>query len=196
MKLYEKIRQIRKDVLKLSLKDFHAKLVNIFGDKALTYYSLCRLEKGYREDIRIKSLYQICTGLGISLKELKEGTEEEESKIVNIIRASDRPNNRYIYNEKATAEILSSRNIKFLTMELELLPGGHTKEEEDPVDVNRFEKLVVLLQGEILCHIGGEKHLIKKGDTLTFASNIPHHFENPSKKLRARCIIIQNPKSY
>ncbi len=196
MKLYEKIRHIRRNTLKISLKDFHKKLVDIFGDKALTYYSLCRLEKGYREDIRIKSLYQICTGLGISLKELKEGTENEESKIVKLIKATDRTNNRYFYNEKAVAEILSSRDLRFLAMELELLPLSATKEEQDPVDVNRFEKLIVMLQGEIVCYIGNEKHLIKKGDTLSFASNIPHHFENPSKKVKARCIIVQNPKSY
>ena len=196
MKIYEKIRHIRKDVLKLSLKDFHKRLVEIFGENALTYYSLCRLEKGYREDIRIKSLYQICTGLGISLKELKEGTEEEGSKIVTINRAADRSSNKYIYNEKAVAEILSSRNLKFLAMELEILPAGATKEEEDPVDVNRFEKLIIILQGEMLCYIGNEKHLIKKGDTLSFASNIPHHFENPSEKVRTRCIIVQSPKSY
>ena len=196
MKLYEKIRELRKDKLKLSLKEFHKKLVDIFGDRALTYYSLCRLEKGYRSDIRLTSLYQICTGLGISLKELKEGTDQEESTIVNLIHNSDRLDNRYIYNEKAMAEILSSRNIKFLTMELTLLPGGATKPEEDPVDVNRFEKLVVVLQGDVLCHVGQEEHAIKKGDTLSFASNIPHHFENPSKKTKARCIIVQNPKSY
>ncbi len=28
------------------------------------------------------------------------------------------------------------------------------------------------------------------------ASDIPHHFENPSKKIKARCMIVQNPKSY
>jgi quercetin dioxygenase-like cupin family protein/DNA-binding Xre family transcriptional regulator len=196
MKLHEKIRHIRQNVLKISLKGFHKKLVSIFGDHALTYYTLCRLERGYSEDIRLKSLYQICTGLGISLKDLRDGTEEEESKIVNIIKEADRANNKYIYNEKAIAEILSSRNIKFLAMQLELLPGGITKEEEDPVDVNRFEKLIIALQGEVLCHIGSERHLIKKGDTLSFASNIPHHFENPSNIVKSRCIVIQNPKSY
>ena len=196
MKLHEKIRDYRKNIANLSLKDFHKKLIDIFGDKALTYYSLCRLEKGYRSDIRLTSLYQICTGLGVSLKELKEATEEEESKIVNIIRGAERSDNRYIYNEKAIAEILSSRNIKFLAMELTLFPGGVTKTEEDPVGLDRFEKLIIVLQGEVLCHIGQEKHLIKKGDTLSFASNIPHRFENPSKKSKTRCIIIQNPKSY
>jgi len=196
MKLYEKIRHLRKDVLEISLKDFHEKLRDIFGDKALTYYSLCRLEKGYRADIRLTSLYQICTGLGVSLKELREGTEQEESRIVDIIRNADRAKNQYIYNKNAIAEILSSKNIRFLAMELTLSPRGITREEEDPVDVNRFEKLVLVSHGEVLCHIGQEKHLIKKGDTLSFASNISHYFENPSKKIKARCIIIQNPKSY
>jgi len=196
MKLNEKIRDIRKKKLELSLKEFHKKLHDIFGDNALTYYSLCRIEKGHREAARISSLYQICTGLGVSLKELKEGTEEEESRIVTIARQTDRENNKYIYNEKAIAEILSSRDLRFLAMELVVLPGGATKEEEDPVDVNRFEKLIIMQQGEIEAFIGNEKHLIKKGDTLSFASNIPHHFENPSKKVKTRCIIVQNPKSY
>lgn len=196
MKLHEKIRHIRKNIVKLSLKDFYKKLEDIFGDKALTYYSLCRIEKGHREAARIKSLYQICTGLGISLKELKDGTEDEESTIVNIVRNSDRASNKYIYNETAIAEILSPRELRFLAMELEVLPGGRTKKEEDPVDDNRFEKLIIILQGELLCHIGSEEHSIKKGDTLSFASNISHYFENLSKTVKARCIIVQNPKSY
>lgn len=196
MKINEKIRHIRKNILKLSLKDFYKKLEDIFGDKALTYYSLCRIEKGHREAARIKSLYQICTGLGVSLKELKKGTEEEESRIVTIIRNVDISSNKYVYNENASAEILSSKNLSFLAMELSILPGGHTKKEEDPVSVNKFEKLVIILQGELLAYIGKESHLIKKGDTLSFASNISHYFENQSKNIKARCIVVQNPKSY
>ena len=130
------------------------------------------------------------------MKELKEGTENEESKIVNIMRSADRASNKYIYNENAIAEILSPRELRFLTMELEVLPGGHTKKEEDPIDVNKFEKLIIIMQGELLVHAGNEQHLIKKGDTLSFASNISHYFENPSKNIKARCIIVQNPKSY
>ena len=196
MKLNEKIRDIRKNRLKMKLKEFHSKLVDIFGDKALTYYSLCRLEKGHRVDIRIRSLYQICTGLGVSLKELKEGTEEDRSKIVDIIRRADTSENKYVYNEKAIAKIISPKSLKFMAMELTLSPEGATKTEEDPVDVSRFEKLIIMLQGEIVCFIGTEKHTLKKDDTISFASNIPHHFENQSKKVKSRCIIIQNPKSY
>ena len=196
MKLFEKIRYIRKSSLKLSLKDFHKKLVDIFGDRALTYYSLCRLEKGRRDSIRLRSLYQISTGLGISLRELIEGTDKEISRIVAIMRRKDRANNEYIYNAKAIAEILSPRNMKFLAMELTLRPGGTTREEQDPKDTNSFEKLIIMLQGELQVFVGGEKHLLMKGDSLSFLSSMPHHFENPSNNLKTRCIIIQNPKSY
>ena len=196
MKLYEKIRHIRKNVLKSSLKDFHKRLVNIFGDRALTYHSLCRLEKGRRDSIRLRSLYQISTGFGISLKELFEGTDKEESKIVAIMRRKDRSGNQYIYNDRASAEILSPRSMKFLAMELVLRPGGVTRVEQDPTEADKFEKLIIMLQGEIHAYVGSEKHLIKKGDSLSFASSIPHHFENASRNLKARCIIMQNPKSY
>ncbi|MDP3790499.1 MAG: cupin domain-containing protein [Candidatus Omnitrophota bacterium] len=196
MKLSEKIRYLRKTVLKVSLKDFHKKLVDIFGKRALTYYSLCRLEKGRRDTIRLRSLYQISTGLGISLKELVEGTDKEVSKIVTIMRRKDRANNEYIYNGKAIAEILSPRSMRFLAMELILRPGGATREEQDPQDTNSFEKLIIILQGETQVFVGGEKHLLSKGDSLSFLSSLPHHFENPSHSLKARCIIIQNPKSY
>ena len=197
MKLHEKIRSIRKNVTKLSLKEFHEKLVEIFGDRALTYYSLCRVEKGRRDSIRLRSLYQISTGLGISLKDLTEGTDKEESKIVSIMRRKDRANNEYIYNGKAVAEILSSRSLRFLAMELVLRPSGATREEQDPKEENnKFEKLVIMLQGEIYVCVGEENHLIKKGDSLSFTSSLPHHFENRSQHLKARCIIVQNPRSY
>ena len=206
MKLHEKIRSIRKSIAKLTLKEFHEKLVSIFGDRALTYHSLCRLEKGRRDSIRLRSLYQISTGLSISLKDLMIGTDKEESKIVSIIRRKDRSNNEYVYNEKAVAEILSPHSVRFLAMELWLRPMGVTKEEQDPPsaisaqgaqDKNTgFEKLVIILQGQIHVCVRKENHLIKKGDSLSFASSLPHHFENRSHNMKARCIIIQNPKSY
>jgi len=196
MKLYEKIRHLRKDVLQLTLKGFHEKLKSIFGDKALTYHSLCRLEKGYRSDIRLNSLYQICTGLGVSMKELREGTDAEESKIVSITTLKDREDNKYVYNDKAFAEILGGRSLKFLAMELIILPGGATEREEDPLDANRFEKLIIVLKGEVVAYVGNERHHIKKGTAISFLSHIPHHIANPSHTSKAKCIVIQNPKSY
>jgi len=196
MKLFEKIRHIRRDVLGLSLTDFHARLLAMFGDNALTYASLNRLEKGHRDEIRINTLCQICRGFNMTLKELKEGTEEEESKIVSIVKATDKKHNTYTYNENAIGKILTPSESRFFMMEIPIQPGGITREEQDPADINRHEKLLSVSQGEILVYVGKEKHLVRRGDTIYFPSNLPHHFENPSKKVTARCMIVQNPKSY
>jgi len=130
------------------------------------------------------------------LTELISGTDKEGSRIVNIVRRKSRSDNEYVYNAKAIAEILSPRNMRILAMELVIRPQGATREEQDPLSEVRYEKLIIMLQGEMTVYVGSEKHVIKKGDSLFFFSNIPHHFENASKNMKTRCIVVQNPKSY
>ena len=190
MKLHDKIRQVRKEK-GLSLRDLQHRLVEIFGNKALRYNTLYRIEKGLR-DARISSLSQICIGLGISLKELKEGTDEEKFSLVEIIRKRDKVA-YYVYSEKAQAEILTKEKQPFLGLRLVLKPQGKTKLEQDPIELGKFEKWVYGLKGEITCNIGKEKYIIKKDETLCFESTIPHSFENNTPQ-NASCIIIQNPK--
>ncbi len=190
MLLHEKIRQMRKEK-GLSLTELEQKLVEIFGSKALRYNTLFRIEKGLR-DARVSSLAQICIGLGISLKELKEGTEEEKLSLVDIIKKKDKVA-QYVYSEKACAQILTKEKQPFLGMRLLLEAGGKTKLEQDPIELGRFEKWVYGLKGKITCVVGQERHLLKKDEALCFASNLPHSFENNTAQ-KASCIIIQNPK--
>lgn len=190
MTLGEKIRQIRKEK-GLSLTELEQRLVAIFGKKSLRYNTLYRIEKGIR-DPRISSLSQICIGLGISIKELKENTEEEKFSLVTIIKRRDKIA-QYIHSEKAQAQILSSDKQAFLSLRLILTPGGKTKVEQDPIELGKFEKWIYGLKGKITCFVGQEKHVIAKDEVITFQSTIPHHFENNTSK-KASCIIIQNPK--
>jgi transcriptional regulator with XRE-family HTH domain len=190
MKLYDKIRQIRKEK-GFSLTELEERLVEIFGNKALRYNTLYRIEKGLR-DARIASLSQICIGLGISLKELKEGTEEEKSSLVSFIKKRDKVA-QYVYSEKAYAQLLTQEKQPFLGLRLVLEPGGKTKLEQDPIELGRFEKWVYGLKGKITCVVGQEKYDVKKDEALCFESNIPHSFENNTLQ-KASCIIIQNPR--
>jgi len=190
MKLYEKIRKIRKEK-KLSMVGLHNRLKEIFGNKALRYNTLYRIEKGLR-DARVSSLLQICTGLGISLKELKEGTDEETSNLVDIISKRDKIA-QYVYSPKAKAELLTTEKQPFLSLRLVLEPGGKTNIEQDPLELGRFEKWVYGLRGKTTCTIANTKYVLKKDDALCFESTLPHYFENNTPK-RAVCLIIQNPK--
>lgn len=190
MKLHEKIRKIRKEK-GISLRQLHANLIEIFGNKALRYNSLYRIEKGLR-DGRISSLSQICLGLGVSLKELKEGTEEDKPRFATLIRKRDRTR-QYVYSEKAQAQIVSGINQSFLAEQLNLEPGGKTKLEQDPSELGRFEKWIYCLRGKIIVYVGANKYALSKDEVLFFESTIPHYFQNSSFK-KASCIIIQNPK--
>lgn len=190
MKLHEKIRQIRKGK-HLSLTALEKRLREIFGGNALRYNTLYRIEKGLRQ-ARISSLSQICIGLGVSLKELKEGTEEEGPFLVDFIKRGDAVA-QYVYSETAYAQILSREKQPFLATRLILLPQGKTKLEQDPIELGHFEKWVYGVKGEIICQVGQESFVLKKDAALCFESTLPHSFENRTNQ-QASCIIIQNPK--
>ena len=189
MKLGEKIRQIRNEK-GLSLDDLAARLKEIFGKKALGYNAIYRIEKGLR-DPRISSLSQICLGLEVSLKELKEGTEENKFSLIDHIKKRNKTA-KYVYSN-AHADILSKDRQGFLALRLILNPGSKTNLEQDPLELGKFEKWIYGLKGKITCVVGQEKVLLGKNEVISFESNIPHYFENNTTQ-KASCIIIQNPK--
>lgn len=193
MKIYQKIRNIRKQVLKISLQELRNRLVDIFGEKALSYYTLSRIESGHRNCLRIKSLTQLCSAFDMTLRELKEGTEEEESKLVEIIWKKNR--DMVYYNENASSTMLSPSSLDFLVSETTIKPGGKTPLEQDPIIAIVYIKLITVYRGELTCHVGSEKHILKKGDALSFKSSTPHYFENRSGK-KVIFQTIQNPKHY
>lgn len=192
MKLGEKIRLLRKEK-GLSLVKLEKKLVEIFGRKALRYNTLYRIEKGLR-DARVSSLSQICTALGVSLKELKKGTEEERLDFIHYFKKQDKVS-QYVYSEKANLQILTTEKQPFLGLRLILEPGGKTRVEQDPNEPGGFQKWVYGLKGNITVFIGKDKYVIHKDDALCFESNLPHYFENRTSK-KASCIIIQSPKHF
>lgn len=189
MEIREKIKQIRQEK-KMSREELHKRLMDIFGENAVTPNTIWRIESGLTI-ARASSLHQICIGLGVSLKDIL-GEAEPESRLVDIVK-KDKRLDQYIYSQKAQAEILTPLKRGFLAQELALLPGGATRNEEDPIEIGKFEKLVYCLSGKITCVVGTERHTLNKGDCLSFQSNLPHYFENNSPR-KASCIIIQNPR--
>ena len=191
MKLHEKLRRIRQDK-NLPLKGLYAKIKEIFGEKtAFTYRTLQRIQAG-QSDGKGVSLYQISTALGLTLKELKQGTEADEPSFAECVR-KQKSKGRYIYSKSAMAEILTAPRTEFLALELLLEPRSKTKTEKDPQDTVKFKKWVYILICSLTCMVGSKKYTLRKGDSLTFDSRLPHYFENKSGR-KVRCIIIQNPR--
>jgi transcriptional regulator with XRE-family HTH domain len=190
MTLNEKIRKMRKD-RGLKIRDLEKRLIEIFGKNALRYNTLYRIEKGLRQ-ARVSSLSQICIGLGVSLKELKEGTEEEKFSLVDLFKKGEKFA-QYVYSEKAYAHILTRERQPFLALRLFLEPDGQTKLEQDPLELGNYQKWVYGLKGKITCVVGNEKFLLRKNEAFCFNSNVAHSFQNNTAQ-KATCLIIQNPK--
>jgi len=190
MDIHQNIRHIRNNIKKIKLKELHSRIVELFGDDALNYQTLSRIERGKRS-ARPSSLYQICKGLDISYGELKEDTQKQPAEIDLIKRKSTK--DRFQYNDNAYIEILINLNRNFIASELNLLPGGKTDIEQDPDNSSDFEKWIYCIQGEIEVNIASKVVKIKKADALSFKSHLPHYFENKTTK-KSRCLIIQNPK--
>jgi quercetin dioxygenase-like cupin family protein len=128
----------------------------------------------------------------MTLRELKEGTEEAPvSQLAEVIKKAHRLD-RYAYNNQVYADMLT-RERHFSAVELVLESGGKTRVEEDPLEIGKFEKWVYCLTGSFTCVIGQEVHTLQKGDCLSFQSNIPHSFQNDSSR-QTRAIVIQSPK--
>ena len=183
----ERIVSIRKSK-NLKIKDVHNKLVQVFGKKALSYRTLLRAEKGLHEE-RDSSLYQLCVGLGVSLKELTDGLKEKTIAEAYYIKFNKRKN-RCVYNENVFSDILTSPERKFLAFELTLKSKGRTKPEKDIKE--NYEKFIYITKGKVNCVIGDKTFTMQKGDSLSFNSSYEHYLENKASK-KSRCLVVHNP---
>lgn len=188
MKIESKIRKARKD-MGLSLEQFHERLVQEYGDNALSYRTIQRIENG--EISKFSSLVKIGNALNIPMNELVKDTQYEEQI---IIKRKYRLN-QFVYNDRVTADVVSSPSSNSLSLEVTFKPSSKTLIEQSPLDGNDYEKWVYVVQGKLTCVVSNKQYELAKGDTLTFDSTIPHYFENKGN-FKCICIINQNPKHY
>jgi len=196
MKLHEKIRIIRKES-GLSLKELHRRIIYHYGNDALGYWTLSRIELGKHKTSHISSLEQIATGLNVTVSELYEGVDRDQPESSPFIRKTQRRGG-FTFNDKAKFEIVSPSNLDFWMLEFKFLPGGKTLVKRSTA-INDSLEFVYVVQGEIICHINNDDsdtfktHTLKKGDTLTFDNRKPSYFENISNK-KTTLLVYQNPK--
>lgn len=189
MRLHERVKQIRKDQ-ELSRAGLHRRIIEIFGENALSYSALKRIESGIA-DGRMSSYQQICEALGISIQELKKGTVEDSARF-ELIRAQDYKG-KYVYPKNASAEILNNNKCRFFAVKLIVKSGGETSLEQDSAKDGKCRKWIYVLSGRLNCFVDNEKIILRKGDSLHFDSSLPHYFKNPYSA-SACCIIIQDPR--
>ena len=188
MKLNQKIRLKRKE-LGLTLHDLYDLQAREFGAKeAISYRTLMRIEQG--ENFKFGNINKICQSLGITLTEMLEDTDLADNM---IIRGNQRLDS-FTYNDKAVAQVINSPSMSFLATEVTLDPGGETHTEKCP-DEDKYEKLIYVLEGTLICVINNVEFKVKRKDSVSINASLPHKFKNETNK-KCRYIAIQNPKYF
>jgi mannose-6-phosphate isomerase-like protein (cupin superfamily) len=97
-----------------------------------------------------------------------------------------------VHNVKEWFEVLQTTE-RTQTAVMVLTAGGHSSEETNTHE--RSDQVLLLLEGELQAEIGGEKRIMRKGDTCIVSAGIPHRFENRGKS-RAVTFNVYSPPEY
>ncbi len=121
---------------------------------------------------------RIAGGLDLTLSQL---LRLDEADGVSIVRARERRSgggrdHRY---EVLTPPLPGQRaEVSLHTLQ----PGSATAGPEDPpMHEPGSRETAVVAEGALRLVCGGVAHELGEGDTVTFDSDLPHHFENPGK---------------
>ena len=197
MRIGDNIKKIRKGQ-GLKRADLVKRLRFTYGDNALGYRTIQRIERGENLKERFSSLLQLAYALGVDIKEFYKGTgyedkaqQQELAKEAYITRSQAR-GGTFRYNDKAVLEIISPQKSDYMSTLLELEPDSKTKLEHDPDQTTKF---LYVINGEITITIEDLERILRKGDSIQINSHRPHHFENRSNK-KATAILYQNPKRF
>ena len=129
---------------------------------------------------------RIAAGLDLRLSQL---LRLDESGAVTIVRAGE---------ARRGGAARSGHTFEILTPPLpgqraevsrhELRPAARTGGPGDtPMHEPGSREVTVIEEGRVLFEIDGERHELAAGDSVTFDTDLPHHFENPGPE---RAVIL------
>jgi XRE family transcriptional regulator, regulator of sulfur utilization len=119
---------------------------------------------------------RIAAGLELSLSQL---LRLDEADGVSVVRASERRTagrrgHRY---EVLTPPLPGQRaEVSLHTLKPEATTGGP---DDPPMHEPGSRETAVVAEGRLRLVYGGVEYELGEGDTVTFDSDLPHHFENP-----------------
>lgn len=197
MKIGENIIRLRKEK-GLRRAALVKKLRFIYGDNAIDYRTIERIERGDIARGRLASLLQIADALDVDVSEFYKGTrfedhksQEELAEAFYITRSKAR-GGIFRYNEKATIEIISPAESGYISFYMRLEPEAKTKLEQDPEGTIKF---IFVVEGKLTISSGTVERTLYKGDTAEIKSSNPHYFSNNSSK-KTTALLYQNPKNF
>ncbi|MDX6663670.1 MAG: hypothetical protein QOG09_1772 [Solirubrobacterales bacterium] len=118
---------------------------------------------------------RIAAGLGLTLSQLLRLDEGEH--VVVIRRRDRRRRRRHGHEVEELTPPLPGQRVDVSVHQLDA--GAVTGAAEDPpIHEPGSRETAVVLEGAATLVIDGEEHELRRGDSVTFDADLPHHFEN------------------
>ena len=130
---------------------------------------------------------RIASGLDLPLSTLLRLDERQH---VAVVRRTDRRTVRrdgHVVQELTRSLPGERASVTVHTLK----PGGRTGGLHDrPVHAPGSRETVVAQSGRITLMIDGERHVLAEGDAVTFDADLPHHFENPTRRAATFLAVV------
>ena len=97
-----------------------------------------------------------------------------------------------VHDVKEWFEVLQTTE-RAQTAVMVLTAGGHSSEEMNIHE--KSDQVLFLLEGGLQAEVGGEKRIMRKGDTCIVPAGTPHRFDNRGKG-RAVTFNVYSPPEY
>lgn len=163
-------------------------LGRLSGATGLSQSFISQFERGQTQ-ASIASLRLLTEALGMNLHDV---FDMSSGAFTAVVRETDRP--RLPFGERAMKTIVSSRGLsRFEVFEVEFEVGGSTG--PGPYAHGEHEELVLIMSGSVGVEIAEERHLLHRGDSIMFHSDVPHRVENLGAT-EARVLWIVSPPGY
>lgn len=178
MHIGEKVREYRR-MRRLTLRQ-----LGTAADVSASFLS--QLENG-RTDASVGTLRRLATALGVAVADLIETGEPAAHR---VLRRADRPEAGL--GSGARKFMLTRPPLRHLEVySAEFEPGGSTG--DDPYTHGDAQELVLVLRGRAQVHIGPEVHDLAEGDSVEYATSVPHRLVNPGPEPAEVLWIISPP---
>jgi transcriptional regulator with XRE-family HTH domain len=148
---------------------------------------ISKLERGEKNPTLVIAA-RLAEGLGVSLSRLA-GVEERREVVVvpkegrTVLRDPETG-----FERQSLSPTFPGRGVEFLR---NVVPEGSTSGDFPP-HRKGVEEHIVVEKGELGAILDGERHLLREGDALYFAADVPHRFDNVGRGECAYYLVISS----
>jgi transcriptional regulator with XRE-family HTH domain len=154
-------------------------LEQLAGVSGVSRAMISKLERGEKNPTLVIAA-RLAEGLGVSLSRLAGVEERREVVVVPKERRTVLRDPETGFERQSLSPTFAGRGVEFLR---NVVPEGSTSGDFPP-HRKGVEEHIVVESGELQATLGGERYMLREGDALYFAADVPHRFDNVG---RAEC---------